>query len=100
MYFRYNDLDDLFKLLKTKCNKEDIKNLHLTSQRLKFLRTKNQREEAVRRFVDVLSLSENLMNQEEVDEFLKKGAFGIHWENEITDITEEAIQESDEDVSE
>lgn len=100
VYFRYNDLDDLFKLLKTKCNKEDIKNLHLTSQRLKFLRTKNQREEAVRRFVDVLSLSENLMNQEEVDEFLKKGAFGIHWENEITDITEEAIQESDEDVSE
>ena len=99
VYFRYNDLDDLFKTLKSKCNKEDVKNLHLTSRRLKLLRTKNQREEAVRRFVDVLSMSENLMEQEEVDQFFKKDAFGLHWENEIPD-SEETIRESDEDASE
>ena len=82
IYFRYYQLDDLFKELKSKCNKEDLKNLHLTSQRLKFLRTKNQREDAVRRFLDVLSSSENLMSQEEVGAFLKNNAYGLHWEDE------------------
>ena len=46
---------ELFKQLKSKCNKEDIRNLHLTSNRMKLFKTKNQREESVRRFVEVLS---------------------------------------------
>ena len=39
------------------------------------------------------------MEQEEVDQFFKKDAFGLHWENEIPD-SEETIRESDEDASE
>lgn len=83
---------ELFKQLKSKCNKEDIRNLHLTSNRMKLFRTKNQREESVRRFVEVLSSSENLMSQSEVDVFLKKNAFHIHWLGDMS--------ESDEDMEE
>ena len=93
IYFRYYQLDDLFKQLKSKCNKEDLKNLHLTSQRLKFLRTKNQREDAVRRFLDVLSSSENLMSQEEVSTFLKTNAYGIHWEDETVEGESDVVME-------
>ena len=80
---------NLFRELKKKCSKEDMKNLHLTSQRLKLFKTKNQREEAVRRFVAVLSSSENLMAQPEVVEFMKKDAFGIHWMNEMFEASPE-----------
>lgn len=93
IYFRYYQLDDLFKELKSKCNKEDLKNLHLTSQRLKFLRTKNQREDAVRRFLDVLSSSENLMSQEEVGAFLKNNAYGLHWEDETMEDESDVVME-------
>ena len=85
---------DLFKELKKKCNKEDMKNLHLTSQRLKLFKTKNQREEAVRRFIGVLSSSENLLEQPEVMEFMKKNAFGVHWKNEMLEETPEQEEET------
>lgn len=85
---------DLFQELKMKCSKEDMKNLHLTSQRLKLFKTKNQREEAVRRFIAVLSASENLMAQSEVVEFMKKDAFGIHWMNEMFESSPEEEEES------
>ena len=85
----------LFKELKSRCNKEDLRNLHLTSNRLKLLRTKNQREEAIRRFIDVLSSSDNLMAQEEVDSFLKKNAFHIKWENELDDSEDDMAEAID-----
>ena len=96
IYIRYNELDDLFKELKSKCNKDDIKNLHLTSQRLKLFKTKNQRQEAVRRFIEVLSGSENLLSQPMVEEFFKKDAFNIHWENEMVENAEEEDEEEEE----
>ena len=102
VYFRYNDLDTLFKQLKAKCNKEDVKNLHLTSQRLKFLRTKNQRKEAVIRFLSVLSGSANLMKEEIVGEFFKKGAKDLHWKDEQVEdplsLPTEAIPEVVEEI--
>ena len=64
---------ELFKQLKSKCNKEDIRNLHLTSNRMKLFKTKNQREESVRRFV-------------------KTNPFHIHWLGDFS--------ESDEDMEE
>ena len=85
----------LFKELKSRCNKEDLRNLHLTSNRLKLLRTKNQREEAIRRFIDVLSSSDNLMAQEEVNSFLKKNAFHIKWENELDDSKDDMTEDID-----
>ena len=86
---------ELFKQLKSKCNKEDLRNLHLTSNRMKLFKTKNQREESVRRFVEVLSSSENLMAQSEVDSFLKTNPFHIHWLGDFSECDEDMEEISD-----
>ena len=48
----------------------------------------------MRRFIGVLSSSENLLEQPEVMEFMKKNAFGVHWMNEMLEETPEQEEET------
>ena len=57
-----------------------MQNLYVVGQVMKMFHSKAKLEFTVREYMKVLSASPNLLSCAEVDHFLKRRAFDIHWE--------------------